>query len=136
MIFASSVVKSDYTITNSGLIAGGQNSSRERQTVICTAVNPMNKNHKDPQELDLSKPSLEMCKRKWRSAPGYDVLGRFTVCSTQRIEVPSNKIERNHPLRYTPSLLYLENCCDGIWRNYMRENIFVTSASFKDFLQK
>ena len=28
--------------TNSGLIAGGQNSSKERQTVFFTAVNPMN----------------------------------------------------------------------------------------------
>ena len=32
-----------HSITNSGLIAGGQNSSRERQTVFFTAVNPMDK---------------------------------------------------------------------------------------------
>ena len=32
-----------HSITNSGLIAIGQNSSRERQTVFCTAVNPMHK---------------------------------------------------------------------------------------------
>ena len=44
-----------HSITNSGLIAEGQNSSRERQTVFFTAVNPMNKNHKEPQELDLTK---------------------------------------------------------------------------------
>ena len=31
-----------HSITNLGLIAGGQNSSRERQTVFFTAVNPMN----------------------------------------------------------------------------------------------
>ena len=43
------------SITNSGLIAGGQHSSRERQTVLFTAVNPMNKDHRDPQELDLTK---------------------------------------------------------------------------------
>ena len=30
-----------HAITNSGLIAGGQNSSRERQPVFFTAVNPM-----------------------------------------------------------------------------------------------
>ena len=39
-------VQSIYT---PGLIAGGQNSSRDRQTVFFTAVNPMHKNHKDPQ---------------------------------------------------------------------------------------
>ena len=47
-----------HSITNSGLIAGGQNSSKERQTVFFTAVNPMHKNHQDPKELDLTKPRL------------------------------------------------------------------------------
>ena len=55
-----------YTASKSGLIAGGQNSSRERQTVFFTAVNPMHKKHKDPQELDLTKPRLASYKRKWR----------------------------------------------------------------------
>ena len=32
--------------------------SRDRQTVLFTAVNPMHKNHKDPNELDLTKPRL------------------------------------------------------------------------------
>ena len=49
-----------HSITNSELISGGQNLSRERQTVFFTAVNPMNKNHKDPQELDLTKPRLAL----------------------------------------------------------------------------
>ena len=55
-----------HSITNSGLIAGGQNSSKERQTVFFTAVNPMNKNHRDPQELDLTKPRLASYKQKWK----------------------------------------------------------------------
>ena len=55
-----------HSITNSGLIAGRQNSSRERQTVFSIAVNPMNKNHKDPQELDLTKPRLASYKQKWK----------------------------------------------------------------------
>ena len=54
------------SITNSGLIAGGQNSSKERQTVFFTAVNPMNKNHKEPQQLDLTKPRLALYKQKWK----------------------------------------------------------------------
>ena len=73
----------------------------------------MNKNHKDPQELDLTKPRLASY-LKVESAPRYGVLGRYTACSTERIEVLSNKIERNHPLRYTPSLLYLESSCGEI----------------------
>ena len=55
-----------HSITNSGLIAGGLNSSRERQTVFFTAVNPMNKEHRDPQELDLTKPRLGSYKQKWK----------------------------------------------------------------------
>ena len=103
-----------HSITNSGLIAGGQNSSRERKTVFFTAVNPMNKNHKDPQELDLTKPTSCIEQAKVEKGPGYGVLGRYTACSTDTIEVLSNKIEHNHPLRYTPCLLYLESSCDEI----------------------
>ena len=72
----------------------------------------MHKHHKDPQELELTKPRLASYKQKW--APGYGVLGRCSACSTERIEVLSNKIERTHPLRNTPSLLYLESDCDEI----------------------
>ena len=58
---------SSHSITNSGLIAGGQKSSRERQTVLYTAVNPMNKDHRDPHELDLTKPRLPSYKlKKWK----------------------------------------------------------------------
>ena len=38
-----------HSITNSGLIAGGQNSS-----------------HRDPQELDLTKPRLALYKQMWK----------------------------------------------------------------------
>ena len=55
-----------HSITNSGLIAGGQNQSKERQTVLFTAVNPMNKDHRDPQELDLTKTRLASYKQKWK----------------------------------------------------------------------
>ena len=55
-----------HSITNSGLIPGGQNSSKDRQTVFFTAANPMNKDHRDPQELDLTKPRLAWYKQKWK----------------------------------------------------------------------
>ena len=53
--------------------------------------------------------------------PGHGELGRKTACSTKKIEVLSNKIKRNHLLRYTPSLLYLEINCVGIWRSSSRK---------------
>ena len=70
-----------HSITNSGLIAGGQNSSRDRQTVFCTAVNTMHKNHKDPQELNLTKPHLAAYEKKVEKAPRYGVRGRYTAGS-------------------------------------------------------
>ena len=54
-----------HSVTNSGLIAGGQNSSKEKQTVFFTAVNPVNKKHRDPHELDLTKPRLASYKQQW-----------------------------------------------------------------------
>ena len=122
-------------MTNSGLILGGQNSSKERQTVFFTDANPMHKNHQDPQELDLTEPRLAS-HQKMGSPSRHGVLGRDTACSALRIEVLSNKIERNHSSRHTPSLLYPESCCDGIWRNHRRVSMCVTSASSKDFLQR
>ena len=56
-----------HSITNSGFIAGGQNLSRERQTVFFTAVNSMDKEHKDPYKLDLTQPHLAWYKQKtWK----------------------------------------------------------------------
>ena len=57
-----------HSITKSGLKAGGQNSSKDRQTVFFRA------------------------QAKVESAPRYGVLGRKTACSTKWIEVLSNKM--------------------------------------------
>ena len=47
-----------HSITNSGLIPRGQNLSKERQTVFCLPVDPMDKNQKDPDTIDLEAPRL------------------------------------------------------------------------------
>ena len=46
--------------------------------------------------------------------PRQCVLGQFTTCSTERIEVLSNTTEPHHPSQYTPSLLYPEGYHDEI----------------------
>ena len=80
-----------HSITNSGLIPGRQILGR-----------------------------LASYKQKTWTRPRYGVLGRYTTCSTERIEVLSNRIERDHPLRHTPSLLYPEGYHDGNWTNHKR----------------
>ena len=52
------------------------------------------------------------------------------------IEFLSNKVERSHPTRYTPSLLYLEGDCDEIWRSHIPESVCVTSTTTENFLQR
>ena len=44
----------------------------KRQTVFFTAVNLLNKEHKDPNEIDLEAPRLAWCykQRKWRRHQG------------------------------------------------------------------
>ena len=44
-----------HSIINSGLIPGGQSSSK-RQTVFFLPVDPLDKNHKDPKVIDLNIP--------------------------------------------------------------------------------
>ena len=46
-----------HSIINSGLIPEGQNLSK-RQTVFFVPVNPMDKEHKDPEKIDLEAPRL------------------------------------------------------------------------------
>ena len=56
-----------HSITNSGLIPGGQHSSRERQTVFFTSVDPKNKEHKHRNKFDLEAPRLAWYHQKeWR----------------------------------------------------------------------
>ena len=55
-----------HSITNSGLIPGGQNLGMERQTVFFTAENPLDNEHKDPYTLDLTQPRLAWYKQQWK----------------------------------------------------------------------
>ena len=55
-----------HSIPNSGLIPGGQHLST-RQTVFFTSVDPMNKEHRDPNAIDLEAPRLAWYhQNKWR----------------------------------------------------------------------
>ena len=55
-----------HSITNSGLIPGGQNLSK-RHTVFFTSMDPMNEEHKDPNEIDLEAPRFAWYDKKtWK----------------------------------------------------------------------
>ena len=72
-----------HSITNSGLIAGGQNSSGERQTVFFTSVDLMNKEHRDPNNIDLEAPRLAWYKqKKWKRYQDTVYWVDIKTCST------------------------------------------------------
>ena len=55
-----------HTIMNSELIPGGQN-VRKRQTVFFMSVDPMNKEHRDPNKIDMEAPRLAWYhQKKWK----------------------------------------------------------------------
>ena len=55
-----------HSITNSGLIAGGRNASKERQTAFFTVVNPMAGDLHEQTEFDMTKPRVAIYKQTWK----------------------------------------------------------------------
>ena len=133
-IYHNGCAVSLHSITNSVLILGGQNLSRGRQTVFFTAVNPMVKEHKDPCKLDLTKARLAWYKQKtWERH--QDTVYWVDIQLAQRKGFKFYQTRCN-AIILSPSLLYLESCCDGIWRNQIRESICVTSKCCRRFPSK
>ena len=95
-----------HSIMNPGLIPGGQNLSK-RQTVFCLPVDPMDKEHKDPDTIDLGAPRLAQYTQKtWKKHQNTVYWVDINV-ALKKVKVLSDAIERHHLLRHGPSLLYL-----------------------------
>ena len=117
-----------HSITNSGLIPGGQNLSK-RQTVFFTSVDPTNKEHRDPNKLDLEAPRLAWYhQKKWKKHQN-------TVYWVD-IKLAQKKGFKFYQTRSSAIILYdtlpvysIEGYHDGNWRNHIRESICVTSTS-------
>ena len=115
------------SIISSGLIPGGQNLSN---------VDPMDKNHKDPDTIDLNAPRLAQCMHKaWKRHQNTVSWVDINLALKKGLKFYQNSIERYHSSRNTPSFLYSESCSDGNWRSLLRESFCVTSSSSKDFLE-
>ena len=55
-----------HSIITSGLIAGGKDASRDRQTVFFTAVNHLATRCQEQKEVDLTKPRFAAYKQQWK----------------------------------------------------------------------
>ena len=121
-----------HSIINSGLIPGGQSSSKRQTQYSFCLLDPMDKNHKDPDVIDLNVPRhAQYLHKAWKRHQDAVKLGRHQSCDSERIDILSDSIKCNHPSRNTSSLLYSESCKDGNWRRLTRKSIHVTSASTK-----
>ena len=116
-----------HSITNSGLIAGGQNSSKERQTIFFTAANPMHKDPRDPQDLDLTKPRLASYKQKWKR--DQDTVYWVDMQLAQRKGLKFKQEVTQLSLTMHSQLIVSR---DGIWRTHIRQSICVTSTTTDD----
>ena len=82
----------------------------------------MDKRHQDPDTIDLEAPRLAQYMHKaWKEHQNTVYWVDINFALKKSIEVLSNTIERYHPSRNTPSLLYPESCSDGNWRSQKRE---------------
>ena len=79
----------------------------------------MDKEHKDPETVDLKAPRLaQYMHTAWKKHQNTVYWVDIRLAQKKRINVLSDAIERHHSLQYTPSLLYPEGYQDGNWRNH------------------
>ena len=125
-----------HSITNSGLPAGGQNLGKDKQTVIFTAVDLVNKEHKDPCEIDLNAPRLAWYKqKKWKRHQDTVYWVDIQLAQQKGFKFYQTRSNAIILLRHTSSFCISKVVV--IWRNYIRESLCVTSASsFNDFFQR
>ena len=99
-----------HSIINSGLIPGGQNSSR-RQTVFFLPIDPRDKGHKDPDEIDLNVPRrAQYLHNAWKRHQDAVFWVDIDLAIREGLTFYQTRSKCNHPSRNTSSLLYSKSC--------------------------
>ena len=98
-----------HSIINSGLIPGGQDSSR-RQTVFFLPIDPRDKDHQDPEHIDFSVPRrAQYLHSAWKK--------HQDAVSWVDIDLAIRKGLTFYQTRSTSSLLYSKSCQIENWRS-------------------
>ena len=122
-----------HSIMKSGLIPGGQNLSK-RWTVFFTSVDPMNKEHKGPDEIELNAPRLAWYKQKvWKKH--QNTVYWVDIKLAQKKGFKFSQTRSNAIILYD-TLPDPEGYHDEIWRSHIRESMCVTSSSSKDIIYR
>ena len=124
-----------HSIISSGLIPGGQSLSK-RQTLFFLSVDPMDKNHKDPDVIDLNVPRREQYLHKaWKRHQDAVYWVDINLASAKGLkfyQTRSNAIilQETLPAYCTPKVFRMET-----GEVIYEKSIHVTSASTKDLLE-
>ena len=124
-----------HSIIHSRLVPGGQKLNN-RQTVFFLPVDPMDKNHKDPDTIDLQAPRLAQCMHKaWKQHRNTVYWVDINLALRKGLkfyQTRSNAIilHETLPAYCIPKVVRMEN-----WRSHIRGGIYVTSSSSKDLLE-
>ena len=125
-----------HSIINSGWLPGGQNLSK-RQTVFFLPVNPMDKEHKDPETIDLEAPRLaRYMHTAWKQHQFTVYWVDIKLAQKKGLKFYQTRSNAIILYNYTPSLLYPESYPDGNCRNHIRKSISITSTVSEDFVEK
>ena len=124
-----------FTLHHQFRIDTGKTKFEQQTDSTLSACESYDKEHEDPDTIDLEAPRLARSMHKaWRKQKNTVYWVDINL-ALKKIEVLSDTIEHHHSSRNTPSLMYPESCSDGNWRSHTREGICVTSTSSKDFLE-
>ena len=122
--------------TNSGLIMGGRNSGRDRQTVFCTAVIPWRRITKNLMSLTWPNHVLHDASRKWKRT--QDAVHCIDFHLAQRKDWSSIRHDRTLLFFTMHSQLIVSRKL--LWwkleKSFTKECISVTSTITDNFLQR
>ena len=135
-----------HSIINSGLIFGGQNLNN-RQTVFFLFVDPMDKNLKDLDTIDLNEPRhAQYMHKAWKKH--QNTVYWVDINFAQKKGLKFYRTRSNAIIFFTKhsSLLYSVSCSDWSWRShirrkYMRHFVFFQRSlwnmiGWKNWVQK
>ena len=98
-----------HSIINNGLILGGQNSSK-RQTVFFLPIDPRDKEHQYPAQIDFTVPRrAQYLHSAWKKHQDAVSWVDIDLATRKGVDILSDSIECNCPSRNTSSPLYFKS---------------------------
>ena len=127
-----------HSIIISGLVPGGQNlNNRQTDSTLYASESHGQGIKRSVQAwLDQTTSCMGTSRKRGKDTKTRCVGSMYSLLNVKDSNSIKQDVMQSSFTIHSSSLLYLESCCDGIWRSLIRNNICVTSASSNDFLQR